>query len=1045
MTPIYLLYCLSGFVSLGYQVAWFRIYVDRFGSTNLTFALVLCNFIGGLGVGALVSRRFTERLSGLLKTRDRLRLYGAVELLVAASVLLTIASAWIPADTWGAFPYRWQAGPAELAGGGVFEQTLLYQLSKVAIAALCVFLPCFFMGVTFPLLCDAFRRGRGVADAAAQRFPAALYAWNTLGACAGVLVCQFALLRWLGHDRTLWLMAGLNAIIGVFFLRHGGHGFGAAAAAENTEHRSTPASGSVALGTTPAASANVGVLLACAILSGFLAGALEGDLFKRIWFLGGTRSAAMAFISFWAILAIFLGSWTVRIAPALRLNHIKLAFITALVFYATAWHHAYGLRNLITGGALASAVEAMPDAALATADTIVPFGPGLAHFLLFTGVFVFPAFFGLSLLLPYVCNRVHGDDRHLGLAYGLNTLSFCVGMVVFTHVAPRVNQFYSMKLLMVLLGIGVVFLALIHEQRRLAWWKPAAALAAALAGALLVPADFDRRFFVPHSKPAVHPVRALKSNGAHTTYIVSAPAGDRLYFDGHAMSGTSFASQVYMRLMAHFPLLAQEDPHEALLIGFGVGNTGSAIAAHQTIRRIDVVDLNRKVIETAPQFERTNGNVHLDPRVRFIHDDGRNFLTVTDRAYDLITSEPPPPMMAGVDRLYTREYYRQVLAHLKPDGMMTQWLPVYQMPTEAVDAVVATFVEAFADTLLITGFNREFILVGSRGSIDLACLERRFNEQPLVLEDLGKLNIPRPISLMARIVQGDASLRRRYDGVRILSDQRNDLAHLFVDPSRPAVIAYDPVEVLVDIDATRLNSHQGLRSILLHLGRLHYHVPDFPADTAMTVASSGSGSGALAKLDWGRINALMSKFDEARRAGRSDEALALPRAALELSFDQPRVLYELAHAHLSRGRFAEALPLLEMFIMHESDEAAGHAAMGMALSGMGRRQHAMKALRRALEIAPQHAEAHNILGTMLAGDGDLDVAIEHFEAAVRAKPDLAVARYNLGSALQTRDRTDEAQAQYRQALALAVKGGDHRMATALRGRLGRVTARVVGQ
>jgi len=34
---VYGLYCLSGLVSLIYQVAWFRIFVDRFGSTTLTF------------------------------------------------------------------------------------------------------------------------------------------------------------------------------------------------------------------------------------------------------------------------------------------------------------------------------------------------------------------------------------------------------------------------------------------------------------------------------------------------------------------------------------------------------------------------------------------------------------------------------------------------------------------------------------------------------------------------------------------------------------------------------------------------------------------------------------------------------------------------------------------------------------------------------------------------------------------------------------------------------------------------------------------------
>ena len=100
-----LFYCLSGFVSLGYQVVWFRTYVDQFGSTNLTFVLVLCNFIGGLGVGALASQRVVQRLAAWLQTDDWLRLYGVVELLVVATVGLSAASWRIPADAWGTFPY----------------------------------------------------------------------------------------------------------------------------------------------------------------------------------------------------------------------------------------------------------------------------------------------------------------------------------------------------------------------------------------------------------------------------------------------------------------------------------------------------------------------------------------------------------------------------------------------------------------------------------------------------------------------------------------------------------------------------------------------------------------------------------------------------------------------------------------------------------------------------------------------------------------------------------------------------------------------------
>jgi MFS family permease len=68
--PIHLLYTLSGLLSLAYQVVWFRIYVDRFGSSTLTFALVLCNFIAGLGLGALFSKRLSDRVGRIFLTTD---------------------------------------------------------------------------------------------------------------------------------------------------------------------------------------------------------------------------------------------------------------------------------------------------------------------------------------------------------------------------------------------------------------------------------------------------------------------------------------------------------------------------------------------------------------------------------------------------------------------------------------------------------------------------------------------------------------------------------------------------------------------------------------------------------------------------------------------------------------------------------------------------------------------------------------------------------------------------------------------------------------
>ncbi len=999
MKRVYLLYGLSGLVSLGYQVAWFRIYVDWFGSTNLTFAMVLCNFIGGLGMGALASRPVADRLGALLKIDDRLRLYGVVELLVAASVLLIVLARLVPANAWGSFPYELQ--------GDIYVSTALPQLSKLAIAALCVFVPCFFMGVTFPLLCQVY--------GAHGRFPSALYGWNTLGACSGVLLCEFIFLPWVGHDLTLWIMMALNLLLGAFFLATGGAPRPALKAAGARPNEPAEPSGLDA--------GRFGVLLVCAVLSGLLAGGLEADMFKRVGFHGNDSPAAMSFISFWAILGIFLASWTVRALPALKLAHIKVAFVLALAVYAAVCQLAHPIRICLVARAYAPVVASLPEQPFRPTTLNAYFPTSLGQVLLFVGIFVFPAYLLISFLLPYVCNRLQSGRRHLGIAYGANTLAFCLGMVAFTWLAPRVSIFYSMKLMMVALAIGVGFLLLIREHRRVAAWKPALAIAALGVGCVLTPAGFDRSYVTPGQPAALYPVRALKSNGAHTTYVVADPGGDRLYFDNHSMSGTSHRSQVYMRLMAHFPLLAHPRPQRVLLICFGVGNTAAAIASHDTVRQIDVVELNDKVIETAPEFARHNDEVDLDPRVRFIHDDGRNFLNTTEITYDLITSEPPPPMYAGVYRLYSREYYEQAKAHLSSAGMMTQWLPVDQMPQEAVDLAVATFVGVFPHALLFVGFETEFILVGSRSPIDVGRIERRFDEQPSVVGDLRRLGIRGPVQIVARVVKGEESLSREFGGRRMISDQHNDLTYLFLKPLAPGVITYDPRQVLAEIGAPRLGMREALEAVVMHLGRLRY-VADFPYETLRTVRGDGAPDVGLAEVDWSAIQSIRARCAQLERVGRGGDASAGPareqmidlfRQALAMADEQPELLMDLAGAHAAVGAHDAAIAVLQRFQSIEPDDPVGYFLHGLSLFASQRYGPAIPVLQRAVELSPDDAPAQFALALALESFGDVDEAEGHYHRVLEIDPDHLQARINLGIALARSGRLDEALDHWRRA------------------------------
>jgi spermidine synthase len=934
MIRVFLFYALSGFVSLGYQVAWFRIFTDWFGATNLTFALVVCNFIGGLGFGALLSERMTRVLVAKLGMPDRLRVYGVVEILVGTTALLTMVAAYMPADLWGVFPYS--------LIDGIWEQNGMYRFGQVIFAAGCVFIPCVFMGVTFPLICNAF-----VPVPEGERLPAALYAWNTLGACTGVLVCQFLLLPWAGHSMTFWLMAGLNILLGVYFLATGGAP--AAVDSGGGEHSGDPSGDPRGLS----------ALLAIAALSGLLSGALEGDMFKRISFAMQTNpGAVMSFISFWAIAAIFLGSAAVRLSTRIRLVHIKIALVACVIAYWTAWQFMYPLIQAL------SRRNFSPEMTL-LAESFLGFPASTFQLFYFVGAFVFVPYFLVSLMLPYVCNRIQAQRKHLGLAYGLNTVAFCIGMIGFALLAPRVNIFYSLKLTMVLLVCGAIFLLLLSDKKRLEFWKPGAVGAAFIVACFFVPSDFDVAYMFPDSGPTRYPVRALKSNGANTTFVLKLPGEERLYFGNLSMSGTNGLSQTYMRLMAHFPLLAQANPTKALLICFGIGNTASAIAAHETIDQIDIVDLNDKVFETAPEFEASNFGVHLDPRLRLIHDDGRNFLQLTDQTYDLITSEPPPPMAAGTYRLYSREYYEDILEHLTPEGMMTQWLPVYQMPQEAVDLAIATFIEVFPSALLFVGYENELILVGGRLPIDLQLMQRRFFESERVIADLARIVVQRPADLFARILRTDKSLRSEYSSGRQISDEHNDLEHLYMTPAQIPIIEYDPYEVLEFIFDQSPDLAESVAPILTHLGRLRYRVPRFPV-----FGVESDPSIALSDANWRQITMNVRRAQVMHRQGNTLEAIRNLIRVLQLAPAQPAALMVLADLYMQVNAYDEAAAALRNFQLLEPDESSGYIRMGDAFLGQGKSREALQQYQQAIALDPDSSQLLNNAAWILATHPD---------------------------------------------------------------------------
>lgn len=951
MIRILLLYGLSGFISLGYQVAWFRVFTGWFGSTSLTFATVITAFVGGIAVGALLSERLAGLLQRQLGLTDRFRICGVIELLVATTLVLTAATQYFPAWFWGEFPYQ--------LASGIWVPTPLYQAGQIAVAVACIFLPCIFMGATFPLLTSAF------SSAAHQaRFPSALYAANTLGACLGILACQFLFLPWIGHASMLWMLVTANVLLGLYFLGQGNE-------AAWTGAPPSPLRQPIATNQNGPAHARDANPLILATLGGFAAGALEGDLYRRISFVIELNpGATMAVVSFWAVLAIFVASTIANRLPWLGIVPIRLAFLAALGFSQLNWHFVDPLLDAVES---ALAETTMTPGITLEGGLSHIFPSTFGQLFSFVGVLVFLPYMLVSLLFPHICNRLHRQGIHLGVAYGLNTLAFCAGLVAFTLFAPALNVFFSFKLFPIIFAVIIACLLLVDEADRRPPWLPAAAVAAVAVAVFAVPRTFDRSFFRPETEPAFRPVEALRSNAATTTFVVNEVDLHRLYFGRLSMSSTNLASRVYMQLMGHFPLLAHPQPERALLICFGVGNTAAAIAAHESIRRLDIVDLNGTIFETAPVFAATNGNVAADPRVRLIQDDGRNFLNLTGEKYDLITSEPPPPLAAGVDRLYSREYYAAVLEHLTPQGLMSQWLPTHLMPPQVVDLAIATFLDAFPNALLITGFGTDFILVGSPQPIELANVERRLADVPRVRVQLGGLQVDDATELLGRIVQTDAELRANYGSGPLISDFRNDFEQLLPRPGDRAVIAYNPRAVLRYLEPLQLRVYDELEGVLLHLGRLRYRVSNFPLESLATVRESEPEGVALADADWRRIAELFKVSLLTFGSGDTAQIRGILEDFLEIAPEQPEFLGALANLHLARNDPAAAFPLLDRAAEIEPGDPDIQLLAGRALMRSGRAQEALAQFSLVLAARPASVDALRWRAWILATHPDDEV------------------------------------------------------------------------
>lgn len=201
LSPVLVATFLMGFAGLGLEVLLARLVVSVTGASVYAYAIVLCVFLLGIGLG---SRQLAgpER-SGALRA-ERRTLAGAALFLPAATLV-------------GLVLLRGQLGEADLftglsnrspAGLGVLGLWALHAL----FAGLALLPPALLCGAALPSAIAAC--SADAPRAAREDVLARVYAFNTAGALAGSLVAGFVLLPALGPRGALFTFLGAAWLAG---------------------------------------------------------------------------------------------------------------------------------------------------------------------------------------------------------------------------------------------------------------------------------------------------------------------------------------------------------------------------------------------------------------------------------------------------------------------------------------------------------------------------------------------------------------------------------------------------------------------------------------------------------------------------------------------------------------------------------------------------------------------------------------------------------------------------------------------------------------
>jgi spermidine synthase len=657
----------SGCAALIYQIVWFQVLQLVIGSSDVSLAVLLGTFMGGMCAGSLLLVKYVSAV------RHPLNVYAWLEALIAFSGAMLIVLMPLVSRLYTMV----DGGPASVA-------------LRAIVCVLLLLPPTALMGATLPAISRYVQ-----ATPQGLSWLGFFYGGNIVGAVVGCISAGFYLLRKFDLTTAALVAVAINLIVAAL-------GFALSRQAPYTPSDAGARSQKLD-DSTPAPWMPRGVYAAIA-LSGLTALGAEVVWTRLLSLMFGATTYAFSII-----LGVFLaglgvgsiaGSWLARDAKQPR---IMLGWAQILLAFATAWGAYMIAREL----------PWWPINELLAPSPWLVFQVDLARalFAVLPAAVLWGASFPLALA---AANRDGGADRNpdpgatVGRVYAANTLGAIIGALVTGLVLiPWIGTRGAQQVFIVVSVVSglAVMLPLSSPRRLSARFGSGNAIAslgmagAALYFALQVPAipvgliAWGRSLSWQGTPNALYWGEGMNASIAVTE---DASGYRNFHVSGKVEASTEPQDMRLQRLLGHLSVLMHDEPKDVLVVGFGAGATAGAISIHPTVRRVVICEIEPLIPKVVSRyFASANHGVAESGKASFVYDDARHYVLTTREKFDVITSDPIHPWVRGAATLYTQEYFEHVKAHLNPGGVVTQWVPLYESTPDVVRSELATFFSVF--------------------------------------------------------------------------------------------------------------------------------------------------------------------------------------------------------------------------------------------------------------------------------------------------------------------------------------------------------------